>query len=141
MIRREFIKKSAIAGLGLAVAPKLLYSNQTILTKSRISKNTALGELIFKPVYVQKGIGPHLLDWAYASDSNWDAFFSNITASKDGVKMSDANGKDKFGIDVRWNVEGFGYIYITADNGGEFYQLPPDGKHVAFNLNYELAKS
>jgi len=141
MIRREFIKKSAIAGLGLAVAPKILYSNQTVLTKSRISKNTALGELIFKPVYVQKGIGPHLLDWAYASDSNWDAFFSNITASKDGVKISDANGKDKFGIDVRWNVEGFGYIYITADNGGEFYQLPPDGKHVVFNLNYELAKS
>jgi hypothetical protein len=60
------------------------------------------------------------LDWAYASDENWDAFHSNIMASKEGVKISDTEGHKKFGIDVRWNVEGFGYIYITADNGGEF---------------------
>lgn len=141
MIRREFINKSALAGITLAFAPKLLYSNQTILTKSRTLKNTALGELVFKPVFVQKGKGPHLLDWAYASDSNWDAFFSNISASNEGVKISDAKGKDKFGIDVRWNVEGFGYIYITADNAGEFYRLPQDGKQQSLNLNYELARS
>ncbi|OGU74256.1 MAG: hypothetical protein A2V93_08150 [Ignavibacteria bacterium RBG_16_34_14] len=141
MKRRDFIKKSSVAGLGLAVVPNLIYSNQTILTKSRIAKNTAMGELIFKPVFVQKGKGPHLLDWAYASDSRWDAFFSNITASKEGVKISDTNGKEKFGVDVRWNVEGFGYIFITADNSGEFYQLPPSGKQLELNLNFELAKS
>jgi GH35 family endo-1,4-beta-xylanase len=141
MKRRSFIKKSSVAGIGLVIAPRLLYSNQTILTRSRVKRNTALGELIFKPVFVQKGKGPHLLDWAYASDSNWDAFFSNITASKEGVKISDTNGKEKFGIDVRWNVEGFGYIFITADNGGEFYQLPPSGKQLELNLNYEFAKS
>src|SRR4030067_1131434 len=141
MKRRDFIKKSSVARLGLAVVPNLIYSNQTILTKSRIAKNTAMGELIFKPVFVQKGKGPHLLDWAYASDSRWDAFFSNITASKEGVKISDTNGKEKFGVDVRWNVEGFGYIFITADNSGEFYQLPPSGKQLELNLNFELAKS
>ncbi|MCI0699192.1 endo-1,4-beta-xylanase [candidate division KSB1 bacterium] len=106
-----------------------------------MQKSTIQGELIFKPHFAQKGRGPHLLDWAYASDANWDAFYSNITASKDGVKISDTEGKKKFGIDVRWNVEGFGYIYITADNGGEFYELPPEGKAVTLNLNYELAKS
>ncbi|MDO8551035.1 MAG: endo-1,4-beta-xylanase [Ignavibacteria bacterium] len=141
MERREFIKKSAVAGLGLAIVPSLLYSNQTILTRSKTLRNTALGELIFKPVFVQKGRGPHLLDWAYASDIRWDAFFSNVTASNEGVKISDTNGKEKFGIDVRWNVEGFGYIFITGDNGGEFYQLPPEGKQLTLNLNYELAKS
>jgi GH35 family endo-1,4-beta-xylanase len=141
MKRRNFIKKTSVAGLGLAFAPSLLYSNQTIFTSSRVRKNTELGELIFKPVFVQNGRGPHLLDWAYASDTRWDAFFSNITASNEGVKISDTNGKEKFGVDVRWNVEGFGYIFITADNGGEFYELPPSGKQLHLNLNYELAKS
>ncbi len=141
MKRRDFIKKSSVAGLGLALVPNLLYSNQTILTSSRVRKNTELGELIFKPVFVQNGKGPHLLDWAYASDQRWDAFFSNITASNEGVKISDTNGKEKFGIDVRWNVEGFGYIFITADNGGEFYELPPSGKQLELNLNFELAHS
>jgi GH35 family endo-1,4-beta-xylanase len=99
------------------------------------------GELIFKPVFVQRGSGPDLLDWAYASDENWDSFFSNITSSNEGVKISDTFGKKKFGINVRWNVENFGYIFITADNGGEFYQLPVSGKTEILNLNYELAKS
>ncbi len=99
------------------------------------------GELVFRPYFVQSGRGPHLLDWAYASDTNWDAFHSNISASNKGVAISDTEGKEKFGVDVRWNVEGFGYIFITADNGGEFYQLPPAGKQRTLNLNFELARS
>src|SRR5450759_2587119 len=102
---------------------------------------TAKGELIFKPYYVQSGVGPHLLNWAYASDTSGDAFHSNITATHDGVKISDSEGKEKFGINVRWNVEGFGYIYITVDNGGQDYQLPGSGKTEILNLNFELAKS
>ena len=95
----------------------------------------------FKPYFVQRGRGPHLLDWAYASDKNWDSFFSDITSSKEGVKISDTKGIEKFSIEVRWNVEDFGYIFITADNGGEFYELPGPGKVEELNLNYELAKS
>jgi endo-1,4-beta-xylanase len=101
----------------------------------------ANGELIFRPYFVQKGRGPHLLDWAYASDTNRDAFLSDITASDKGVRISDTGGVGKFGIDVRWNVEEFGYIFITADNGGDFYELPSSGKSEELNLNYELAKS
>src|SRR5690606_31296045 len=141
MKRRDFIRKTSVAGAALAIAPGLLYSNQTILTSKRVRKSTELGQLIFKPVYVQKGTGPNLLDWAYSTDERWDAFYSNITADKNGVKISDAFGKEKFGIDVRWNVEGFGYIFITADNGGEFYSLPQSGKEKQLNLNFELAKS
>ena len=106
-----------------------------------MARRSTQGELIFKPSFVQSGRGPHLLDWAYATDKNWDAFHSNITASNDGVKLSDTEGHEQFGIDVRWNVEGFGYIYITADNGGEYYTLPLSGKTQTFNLNFELAKS
>ncbi len=127
---KKILKESSIAGL-----------NAEIITERRTAAITEQGELIFRPYYVQRGVGPNLLDWAYASDQNWDAFHSNITASKDGVKISDTEGREKFGIDVRWNVEGFGYIFITADNGGEYYKLPPKGQSTTLNLNYELAKS
>lgn len=100
----------------------------------------ANGEMIFRPAYVQAGRGPHLLDWAYATDESWDAFRSDIAASKEGVTISGTGGRQAFGVNVRWNVEGFGYIYITADNAGEFYRLPPSGT-VTLNLNYELAAS
>jgi endo-1,4-beta-xylanase len=101
----------------------------------------AKGELLFRPYFVQSGRGSHLLDWAYASDEDWDAFHSNIVSSKDGVKISDTEGERRFGINVRWNVEGFGYLYITADNAGEFYDLPSGGRTITLNLNHELARS
>ncbi|RKY51735.1 MAG: hypothetical protein DRP86_00230 [Candidatus Neomarinimicrobiota bacterium] len=138
--RRKFIKNAAYAGLGGMFAGNILAS-PAIITSSRTKKSSEAGELLFRPYFVQKGRGPHLLDWAYASDENWDAFHSNIHVTRKGVQISDTEGTDKFSIDVRWNVEGFGYIYITADNGGLFYQLPPKGKQKELNLNFELAKS
>jgi len=138
--RRKFIKSATYVGLGGILARNTLTA-PLVLTPKRTKTSTEAGELIFKPVFVQKGQGPHLLDWAYASDDKWDAFHSNIMASNEGVKISDTEGTQKFGIDVRWNVERFGYIYITADNGGEFYELPKKGKRRELNLNFELAKS
>lgn len=138
--RRKFMKNSAYIGMGSLLVGKALAS-PLVLTSKRTPINREGGELLFKPWFVQKGSGPHLLDWAYASDAHWDAFHSNITSSNEGVKISDTEGVNKFGIDVRWNVEGFGYIYITADNGGEFYQLPKKGMTRKMNLNFELAKS
>jgi GH35 family endo-1,4-beta-xylanase len=130
MSSKKILKESSIAG----ISPE-------IITTTRTKKISEKGALIFKPYFIQRGIGPNLLDWAYTSDENWDAFYSNISASNEGVKISDTEGKEKFGIDVRWNVEGFGYIFITADNGGEFYELPKSEKSRTLNLNYELAKS
>jgi endo-1,4-beta-xylanase len=103
--------------------------------------STQKGNLIFKPYFVQRGVGPNLLDWAYACDENWDAFYSNIASSNEGVVISDTFGVEKFSVEVRWNVEDFGYIFISADNGGEYYQLPPSGETKELNLNFELAKS
>jgi GH35 family endo-1,4-beta-xylanase len=157
MNRRDFLTKAATAGIGSVVLSNQIFSSPHILTKSRTIPNTEKGKLIFKPHIVQKGRGPHLGRiksfkemgpaewdfpcWAFASDEEWDAFHSNIFVDDNGVSISDAEGKDKFGINVRWNVEGFGFIYMTADNGGEFYQLPPSGKEEKLNLNFELAKS
>lgn len=130
MQKKKFLKDSSIAGV-----------SAEIVTSKKINPKTEKGILIFKPFFVQKGNGPHLLDWAYACDENWDAFYSDISSSNEGVKISDTNNVEKFSIEVRWNVEGFGYIFISSDNGGEYYQLPPKGKTKTLNLNFELAKS
>lgn len=141
MKRRDFLKNTMVGSLGLTVGTNSLFGTPTILTSKRTPTNSEMGQLIFKPTFIQKGKGPHLLDWAYASDKNWDAFHSNIHVNNSGVVISDTEGVDKFGIDVRWHVEGFGYIFITADNGGQYYRLPPKGQTQEFSLNYELAKS
>lgn len=141
MDRRNFIKNTLIGSVGTIAAANSILSAPTILTSSRAPKSTLGGELIFKPMFVQKGMGPHLYDLVWATDKDWDTFYSNIKLGSDGIKISDSKGKQKFGINARWNVEGFGYTNITADNGGEFYELPPEGKSQEFILQYEFAKS
>ncbi len=137
--RRTFLKTAFLGGAALAAAGAT--TAPTIFTPRRTAPRTAAGTLVFDPVYVQRGMGPHL-NWAYASDTKWDAFRSDIVAdTNDRVVISDTMGHEKFGINTRWNVEGFGFIFITADNGGEFYELPPEGRTESLNLNYELAKS
>ncbi len=140
MKRRDFIKNSAIISAG-ATGLSSLYANQTIITDKGPIKSTVMGTSIFKPFLVQKGIGPHLYDLVWATDENWDTFYSNIALNKEGIVISDLYGKKGFGINARWNVEGFGYTNITADNDGKFYQLPAKGKIEEFNLNYEFASS
>ncbi len=139
--RRDFLKQAAVAGAALALMPSA-FAAPTILTPRRTRLRTDAGTLHFRPHYVQEGRGPYLLDWAYASDEKWDAFHSNITATvADGVAISDTEGQERFGVDVKWFVEGFGNLFMTADNGGEFYTLPPAGREQELNLNHELAKS
>ncbi len=144
--RRSFLKTSAVAAAGLVLAgPGLAASSRRqgpmILTPRRVPLRTDQGTLTFRPHFVQRGRGPYLLDWAYASDTRGDAFRSNIEASLEGVAISDAAGTERFGIDVKWYVEGFGYLFMTADNAGEFYSLPASGRSEELNLNVELARS
>ena len=150
MDRRSFLKSTAAGSAAAVVTP-------LILTASRTPPRTEQGELIFRPYYVQRGSGPHLgsvrslqdigekdwqfPQWAFASDEHWDTFYSNILSAPDGVRVSDVDGHEQFGVNVRWNVEGFGFIYMTADAGGEFYRLPAPGQTRTLNLNYELARS
>ncbi|MCF7808312.1 MAG: endo-1,4-beta-xylanase [Candidatus Marinimicrobia bacterium] len=105
------------------------------------SKKPSSGELLFKPWLVQRGSGPHINSLVYASDMKWDTIPSDISLRDNGLVISDTEGERRFGINVRWNVEGFGAGYILADNGGEFYELPGEGKTRTLNLNYELAAS
>ncbi len=139
--RRTFLKHASVTIAGACLAPAVIGA-PTLLLPRRTALDTERGTLVFQPSFVQRGRGPHLLDWAYASDENWDAFRSNITASPSGgVVISDVGGEQRFGVSVRWNVEGFGYTFLTADNGGEHYELPPRGQTRELDLNRELARS
>lgn len=97
-------------------------------------------KLIFKPYFTQFGRGPHIGEFVYATDAKEDTFHSDIEIGKEGVSVSDTEGRKSFGINVRWNVEGFGFLFMTADNEGEFYHLPASGRQT-LNLGFELAKS
>lgn len=129
------------AGAGSTIVPQNAASAPMILTASRVNPMTEQGELVFVPHLVQRGSGPHFLEWGYATDSRWDTIYSNFHVRSDGARISNTLGVEQFGVTVRWNVEGFGYTFITADNGGEFYTLPPRGVSESLNLNVELAKS
>jgi endo-1,4-beta-xylanase len=140
--RRTFLRTGALSATALALAPSVFAAPQ-ILTPRRGLISTEQGTLVFRPHFVQRGVGPHFDGtYAYASDTLWDTFHSNIQATPDiGIRISDTGGRDRFGVNVRWNVEGFGYLFLTADNAGEYYELPPRGRERELNLNYELARS
>lgn len=138
--RRTFLQQSGALAIG-GLATTFLAGAPALLTARRVRRQTAAGQLVFRPMLVQAGRGPHLSTLVYATDSQGDAFYSDIAVSNAGVGVSDLNGQRRFAVSVRWNVEGFGYLFLTADNGGQFYELPGSGTSRALNLNYELAKS
>src|SRR5690606_13897751 len=98
LTRREFLRRAALGGGGVALASSAAGA-PFILTPRRIPRRTAAGTLIFRPYYVQRGRGPHLDGtYAYASDTKWDAFHSDICADETGVAISDTDGQGRFGI-------------------------------------------
>ncbi len=74
----------------------------------------------------------------YAADIHEDPFRSGIEVTRDGVVVPADIGTGRFSVNARWYVEGFGYLYLSADNAGEFYSAREGGR---FNLNHEFARS
>jgi endo-1,4-beta-xylanase len=126
-----------LGGLATTVLPRA----PDVLTTRRTLAQTASGQLAFRPFLVQKGRGPHIGTPVYAADLQGDAFYSDAALTDAGIVVSDVKGRRPFAVNVRWNVEGFGYLFLTADNGGEGYELPASGSARRLNLNYELARS
>jgi endo-1,4-beta-xylanase len=56
---------------------------------------------------------------------------------KNSGKNISIDSPERFFITARWFVEGYGYLYLEADNAGQFYE-PGTGK---LSLNYEFARS
>ena len=65
--RRDFLRSAALGGAAAALAPAA-FAAPTVLTPRRVRPRTEAGTLRFRPTFVQRGPGPHLLDWAYATD-------------------------------------------------------------------------
>ncbi len=79
--------------------------------------------------------------FCYLTDENEDPFKSAVEITQDGIKLPTDLGNKKFGINSRWFIEGFGFIWLTADNGGEHYTMSEISLRDKPNLNYEYAKS
>ncbi len=128
--RRAFIKASAL-GMAAAAAPPVL---RTPLFAR------ADGELVFRPYPHPQMTEPWIV---YAADPMEDPYYkAQLKWSKDGIVIpSDAIGGNRFSLNTRWYVEGFGFVILGADNGGQYYSLRDAGSGTDLNLNYEFARS
>lgn len=75
---------------------------------------------------------------AYAADANEDPFRSGIRVDRGEVIVPAEMADQRFSVNARWYVEGFGYLYLAADNGGRYYSQDDPAQ---YNLNYEFARS
>lgn len=139
--RRRFLKGSVVTGIGSALAIRGGSPAPIVLTGRKTARSNAKGDLQFRSYLSQQEQGHQVPPGCYATDRDWQAFYSDITADENVVRISNTGGRTKFGINVRWNVEPFGTLYLTADRGGEFYELPAAGKSATLNLAFELAES
>ncbi len=127
--RRNFIRSGIIGAAAAAAAPVVNgYTHANVILSER--------EVVFKPI-------PHRymppLNWAYATDQSDDPFKSSIQVTQSGVVIPEDLGDRKFAVNARWYVDGFGYIWLAADNGGEYFtRREMRGPYV---LNYEFARS
>jgi endo-1,4-beta-xylanase len=128
--RRNFLTKGAMTAAAFTASP--------FLSKAAGFFTRTPGDLIFKPF-------PHPwmpdMNFAYATDELEDPFKSNIKVGKDGIVVPQDLKERRFSVNARWFVEGFGFVTIAADNGGELFSTKEFNKGTQLNLNYEFAKS
>jgi endo-1,4-beta-xylanase len=79
----------------------------------------------------------------YATDPMEDPLYkTQFGWSKDGISVSaNAMGSKRFAVNTRWYVEGFGNVWLGADNGGEYFSLAEVRRGTQLNLNCEFARS
>lgn len=130
LTRRQFLKNGAIGAAALAASP-LVSSWSTAFAQTR-------DELILRPY-------PHPrmpeMSFVYATDENQDPFKSSIQLKQAGIVVPAEVGNGKFAVNTRWYVEGFGYVWLAADNGGNFFSREDFGRGNTLNLNLEFARS
>ena len=128
--RRDFLRTGALGASAFAVSPieRALSPLVTLPAK----------EMVFRP-YPSPAMPP--LTWAYAADELEDPFKSDIEVRREGIVVPESIGSGRFSVNARWYVEGFGYLWLSADNGGEFFSLENVLASGPLNLNVEFARS
>ena len=125
LTRRDLIKKGVFGAAALAAGPSLW------------ARPSTRADLVLRPY-------PHPLqgdlDWAYLTDPNGDPFMSPTEVRQAGVVVPD--GIDQpFAINARWFIEGFGNVWLEADNGGQMFRPGDYGSLGQLNLNFEFART
>jgi GH35 family endo-1,4-beta-xylanase len=79
------------------------------------------------------------LTHAYTSDTYGDPFKSPLSLSQAGIVAPTAMADRPFAVHARWYVEGFGFVWLEADNDGRLYT--GDDLQGTRNLNVEFART
>jgi endo-1,4-beta-xylanase len=128
--RRKFFQNAAIGVAGVIASP-LIKNYENIFAK------TVNDVSVFKPF-------PHpwmpKMDFVYLTDEHEEPFKSSVQINQSGIVLPEDLRTKKFNVNTRWFVEDFGFIYLSADNGGQSYSVNDLSKG-NLNLNYEFAKS
>ena len=129
LTRRELLRTGALGLAATAASPALkAWSTAVPLFKS---------DLILRPY-------PHPLtekvDWAYLTDTNGDPFKAPVEISAEGIRVP-TSVDQPFTVNAKMFVEGFGNVWLGADNGGRLFTADDLAAGRALNLNYEFARS
>ena len=128
--RRAFLKTGLV---GAATAAGTPFLGRYAPLFARPAK-----ELVFRP-YPTQTMPP--ISFVYAADEQEDPFKSSIGLTAEGIVVPKEFGSRKFSVNTRWYVQDFGYVWLAADNGGEYYTRDGvEGDHL-LNLSLEFARS
>lgn len=130
LTRRSFLRTTTYAAGVLAASPIITPFSSLFAIPKR--------DVVFRP-YLHPNMPP--LNFVYAADEVEDPFKSSMSVEQDGIVVSEDMGARKFSVNARWYVEGFGYIWLSADNAGEKFTRTEAANIGQFNLNYEFARS
>jgi len=80
-------------------------------------------------------------DFVYATDEHEDPFRSAIQVTRDGIVVPEEFGDRRFAVNTRWYVRDFGWLWLAADNAGEFYTRATSRAGRKLILNVEFART
>jgi len=130
LTRRTFLKSGALGATALGLHP--LIGGRTRLWAGPPR------DLVFRPY-------PHpsmpAMSFAYLTDEMQDPFLSATAVKPEGIVTGEDAGTRPFSVNARWYVEGFGYVWLAADNAGKFFDRESAARGDQFNLNHEFARS
>ncbi|MBI4427967.1 MAG: endo-1,4-beta-xylanase [Ignavibacteriales bacterium] len=128
--RRTFLRTASFGAGALAIAPAASHLARAFIIPRR--------DVVFRP-YPHPSMPP--LSFVYAADESEDPFKSSMNLGQSGIVIPEDVGEKKFSVNMRWYVEGFGYVWLSADNEGKKYTLREATRMGDFHLNYEFARS
>lgn len=129
--RRDFLKTGSIltASLalnGLALGAPLIKTGKNDLLRLRAFPHPWMSS-------------PGLI---YGTNTLCDPFKSDFSLSGSTIEINQNEiPVEKFGINMRWYVDGFGFLNLEADNGGAFFSADDFSSSRYLNLNVEFARS